>query len=416
MLDYLLIPISIFLLRFPTIYLGGSRVIFSTEILSLIVLGLYFIAIRKKLLSTHVLNLNKENFLILIFFFLQSLSVVGASNIGDFLQRYVKIIFGILIYISVKYYLSKNKNISYHYLLLALIFGSSITIAMQLLVFFSPTIYNDLGKLFIYSNEFNFVQVNSSVGKLLDGTYVETIIPILIFYLTIFRERKNQKIKLIIVSLISILGFIAVVSNFRYRVLAYIFAILLSFICFEYKKLSKFILFAVIIVAFITANIFSKNISGYTVFERVFTPEQGTADTTSVSFRIDMMIESAKLAFAYPITGVGLGNFYNALPNKYKSQLILRDNVGNQIYLGALQAGSHNIFFQFLAETGILGVLSFILLILFFVKKDIALVKSNVKYKKPFIASFWTLMIIVQFFPPTNLAFYTLFFLLRAAI
>ena len=127
-----------------------------------------------------------------------------------------------------------------------------------------------------------------------------------------------------------------------------------------------------------------------------------------------MFKESVHMANSNPF-GVGLGNFFDQLSNK-NLPTGASDSM-NKISLGALTAGTHNIFFQYLAESGYIGLISFCILLLLFAFKDFKILNSPTNsIKKTFILSFWTLIIIVQFFPAINLSFYTIFFLLRAHI
>jgi len=77
----------------------------------------------------------------------------------------------------------------------------------------------------------------------------------------------------------------------------------------------------------------------------------------------------------------------------------------------------HNLLVTTLAETGILGFLAIILLLLNFLSKDLYnLFKEKSDLKNAVIISFWTLMLFSLFNPHMIIRFYVLFWLYRIII
>ncbi|OGH16139.1 MAG: hypothetical protein A3C30_02905 [Candidatus Levybacteria bacterium RIFCSPHIGHO2_02_FULL_40_18] len=76
----------------------------------------------------------------------------------------------------------------------------------------------------------------------------------------------------------------------------------------------------------------------------------------------------------------------------------------------------HNVFASTFAETGFLGLGSLVLLLLYFLQKDIGIMKSSNDLSKTFVVSFWTLFVFALLNPSSSIIYQTLFWLLRALI
>ena len=412
-INIVLFLFAIFLLRFfPLYYLFIQNVFFTTHLISIIIfLSLFFILLINK---THkrkkrTIFLNMEIILLLFFFITQSISIIGAINIPIFIQRYLKVIIGLIVYLIVHLI---NRRQILKPLLITLLIGGFFSIFNQLLLSFFPNLYFNLGKILIYSNVLDITKANYNAGKLFDDSYLEIIVPILIYHL--LKEKKPYS-KFLIFCVIFIIGLLTILSNFRYRLLTFIFSSCSTFFLFKIREknsLNKF--FGLLISIFLILTIlnpFIQQFFKHTTIDRLIEKEE-FEDSSSISWRLKMFNKSIELAQAN-FFGVGLGNMFDYLPKKEVKDI----TVNTQIPLGALSAGPHNIFFQVLVDTGIIGLFSFILLLIYFIRKDIFIIKTNRnKEKLTFIAIFWTLIFIVQFFPAINLTFYILFFMLRGII
>jgi len=320
-------------------------------------------------------------------------------------------VIGIIVYLIILYFINIKSDIS-KLLLKSLLYGGIVVIISQLLLLIFPNQYFQIGDLFIYNNVLNITKANFNIGKLFDDSYLEILTSLLVYY---FFKRKDYLSKLVTGLLICTIGFVSFVSNFRYRILAYVFSgmTMVFFLKFREKSILNklFILLILILLIFSSLNPLLKQFSGYTVIDR-FTEREEYEDNSSIAWRFNMFNTSIKLAQTNRF-GVGIGNMFDFL-----SKRELKNILGEKtIALSALNAGPHNIFFQFLAETGYPGLIVFILLILFYLKKDFSIIKKGPNTEKMvFISMFWSLIFIAQFFPAINLTFYTLFFVLRALI
>lgn len=420
--NIILFLLAIFLLRFPPIYfLGIKNTLLTTHFLSVVIFLFLFIKyfwqiILKKLPLSF--KLNTENKLILLFFIVQSISIIGAVNIPIFIQRYSKIFIGFLLYMLVKSYVSgyKKKVEFYDFIIKILLFGSIIAIFLQLLLFVFPNIYFGLGQYFIYKNVLDITQAHFAFGKIFDDSYLEIIIPTLIFYINNKKgENPNLFTNIFYFTLLLIIGFISFISNFRYRFLTFLFSLFFSFLIskFRVNNLKIAIGTFLILLTFQLGSSISTQIVGHDLIDRILLQNK-IEDYGTVEWRFNMYQKSLDMGRAH-LFGVGLGNFYDNLQgNKFISSI---SPEREKTSLGALTGGPHNIFFQVLAEIGPVGLLSFASLIIFYIYKDFNSIKKKViKEKLILITSFWTLIIIAQFIPSINLTFYSLFFIFRAII
>lgn len=416
--------LTVFLLRFPPLYFTGfQNILLTTHIISITIIFLlasYFLfkKITNKTNKTKIFSLKLENFLILIFFVTQSLSILNAVYIPIFIQRYSKIIVGMIIYFTISVFLlvadkAKRENI-YKIVIYAFFSGGLIAVLLQLILVVYPNLYFGLISFFIYSNILDITKANYDINKLFDDSYLEIVIPIIVFYLLSVNLRSLSK-KFFLLLLLIIIAILVLVSNFRYRLLAYLFSIFLTFSIFKINDKGVFnkifILGLVIIFIINNTNPLIRQFSKNTAADRL-TEKKEYEEYTSFAWRLQMFDKSIELA-GVEIFGVGLGNMFDYLSKKEIYTL----TQGKLTKLAALLAGPHNIFFQYLAETGFIGLLGFVLLLTYYLKKDTLIIKRvGNQRKKVFISMFWTLIFIVQFFPAINLTYYVLFFLLRGLI
>ncbi|OGH16144.1 MAG: hypothetical protein A3C30_02875 [Candidatus Levybacteria bacterium RIFCSPHIGHO2_02_FULL_40_18] len=407
--------IAVFLLRIPPLYFTGIKNIFLTThsivVLTIPLIFLYLFSQRlyyKKRLP--YLN-TPEALFVVIFFATQSLSIFGASNVEIFLQRYVKIIFGIIVFIAVKELVAIDKKIIYK-VPIAIIAGGLITFGLQLILFFAPDVYFQLGETLIYKNVYSITITNFSVGKIFDDSFLQTVTPFIIYYLA---SSKNKLIIPVLVSAMVGMGMVDFASNFRYRVIAYVVSLASSLgLIFRFKRNLIIVIGIVFLIFLVLPNVdkYLRQNVGFSFVDRILL-ESETRDIASIEWRLSAFEQSIQMA-STNIFGVGLGNFFD------KSQFvnIPKTNFPNYtITIEALKAGPHNIFFQILAETGLPGLTSLVILLAYFVRKDLHIIKDKMSgIKTAYVLGFWTLILIGQFFPTNNFTFFTLFFLFRGAL
>ncbi|MCM8762773.1 MAG: O-antigen ligase family protein [Candidatus Omnitrophica bacterium] len=133
---------------------------------------------------------------------------------------------------------------------------------------------------------------------------------------------------------------------------------LLGFMLYLYlqKELNKrkIISSSISFIAFFTALLFL-------FFLRTTTPKQHLQPLFSLFMRLNYWKHTFKVILDYPLTGRGIGNF-NLMQSRY----------------------AHNSYLQLWAETGIVGIISFIWLVVAIIKSGL---KSNNLYKNIFLTS-----------------------------
>jgi len=149
---------------------------------------------------------------------------------------------------------------------------------------------------------------------------------------------------------------------------------------------------------------------GYSVVDRLLNKNY-REDVVPVEWRKQLFEESLEMA-KYSWLGVGGGQFY--VHTNHKNTI----RVFNHGIEDASKYGPHNLFFQFLAETGWLGLGWLIIgLGLMFVKdiKDCWLLRMN-SIRCAFIMMFWGIILEAQFYPVVGWEFFVLFFGLRGLL
>jgi O-antigen ligase len=115
------------------------------------------------------------------------------------------------------------------------------------------------------------------------------------------------------------------------------------------------------------------------------------------------------------LIGVGLGNYFDNLPNNMKTTTTIIQNEAK--WNRSVITNPHNIFFTTLSETGILGLLSFTILIGYFLYRDLlAFMQRKTNLHKILMLCFWGLFIFSIINPATVLQYLIMFWLLRALI
>jgi len=143
-------------------------------------------------------------------------------------------------------------------------------------------------------------------------------------------------------------------------------------ICLSRKKLKAALIFAAIIAATIPA-ISPEQLERYTFIS----VSQEEMDPSSAS-RIYAWEKGIKMFLDYPIAGVGIGQFSMAFGKHYRGD-DWGDKFGKSLGYNAFLR-PHNIFIQSLAETGGIGFLGFIMILVTSLRSAWQTIKNNNEY------------------------------------
>ncbi len=401
--------IGIFFFKIPSFYiLPFLKTNFLTsQALARIIFILIFLFFLFKLFTTretkeYFSKLKKSVivFLILLLFFIQSLSVLPAVNILSFLSRYKDVIIGLNSFFLFYFYRKKSKIIILIFLLSTIING-----AYQSFLVLDSGFKNFLST-FIYQKHFDLVLAKlEEQGRVYIDSYDEILIPFL------FTDNQlNLFFKIFIFLIIIFFGFF---SNIRSRILMMVISLFLSFIFIKklgFKKVFLFV-FSLFIIGFITDRI-AYSFFNYSFVNRVFFPDE-MIDVKPINFRGEQLKNSINIA-KFSFLGAGLGNYYDLLSNqeKHGQSLLSRFSLLNT---GA-QEYPHNIFGMILAESGYLSLIIFIFILFLFIKKDLEIIRSDDNYKKSIVISFWSLFSYGLFNPIIPGSYQVLFWGLRGLL
>lgn len=341
----------------------------------------------------------------LIFFFFQSITVITAKNLSSFLSLYEKILFsGIFITVSM-YFIKDIKSV--YKAIIAMFISSTINLLSQVFMFLNYQLFLYFGGIFFNKNYLDLISINIQRGRVYLESYDEMLIPLILYFWTI---NKNRKVLVWFTFLIPIISFL---SLFRTKIIMLAFA-LLGFMVVFLREIKRYYLIPIGIgVIILSLYWFLSSLQFYTVFDRLTL--QYSSDQNTITSRIERWGFALDMGVSSPAFGVGLGNYYDYLPSN-KQQSISKFQLANQEYDIAAQ-DPHDIFFSTFAETGTFGLGTFVLLLLYFIKEDFEMLKNKKNgLGKAFVISFWTLFLYSLVNPSSSITYQSLFWLTRVAI
>ncbi|HRN70503.1 MAG TPA: O-antigen ligase family protein [Candidatus Woesebacteria bacterium] len=323
--------------------------------------------------------------LILFLFVIQSVSIVSTQNVSAFLSRYKDIILGILSCFNFYFYREQYKIIT-----AVLILALPINFLYQLLMILNNNLFVTLFQPLIYSKHFEVVLINLARSRTYIETYDEIIIPLLFVY---FHDKFNY---LSISNLL--IAFLAFISNWRIRVAMFIVAFISSFLFLFKQKFSLlkifFIFISLVVISYAVDSLLLSR-SGFSFYDRILLTEE--SDVQTITSRFDQIQIGFDLA-KNNILGVGLGNYYDHLPQSHKINMNINSLAERQGEIA--NEYIHNYFGLLAAESGFISLFVFIILLFIFITSDLNIMfKSKNQYKKAFVISFWTLFLFAMLNP-----------------
>ncbi len=205
-------------------------------------------------------------------------------------------------------------------------------------------------------------------------------------------------------------GIVVFMSNWRGRMVVWLMVLLGGIGWWGDKKQMKKWLVGIAIVGLVFGGLDRLMLisRGYSVLDRLRN-EDKAEDKNTLKWRKKAFGEAREMA-SYTWFGVGVGQFYNFtdLKNRLGLQLIKLDD--------ASKYGPHNIFFQFLAETGWIGWFWLVLGLSWFGWWDSSHWKIYNSDLKLLAGVFWLTVAVVQFYPAISWEFVALFFGLRGVL
>jgi len=296
-------------------------------------------------------------------------------NIESFWLSYKDIILGYMsFFIFIQY--GFNKKI----LIKIMILTAVVNLLYQYILVFNTNSFLVWGQHIFYVKNLDIVLANIYRQRIYMNAYDEIIIPLL-WYLN---SSKNFFIYLFIT-------FFSFISNFRSRILMWLIASFATLIYYSkhilqslQEKLIIFLSALLIIVSISMAHFVAHFQFDITFYDRLIINEK--ANIEPLNTRVKQILGSIEIAKTN-IFGVGLGNYYDNIKKEY-NPIISSDS--KLVYVGAIEY-IHNIFANFLVESGWLAFIIFILILREFVANDIKILKKGRSENQLFVISFWTL-------------------------
>ena len=373
------IILFLFFLFYPISLVFGPALIEITIFFSILTFS--FLVLKKKLfLEDSIINTK------FIFVFLFILICILSSLLSDNTLHSLKSSFFLIrffLYSLIIFILLKRPNNAKNFLKFNIIFILICLIDAYIQLIFGKNI-------FLYDTSTDFVTGFFFEEKKL-GRFLITLSPILVgMYLSLDSGNINTKVinsLLFCIIIYMITLFTSERVSMFYSGFTFMILILFS------SRLSKKYLLFIIVPIFISISSYYLGISkfNYTVKDTI---NQITENKTSFSYpsaqHRSFMETSYKLFSDNPILGIGPNNYRNKC-----SEIILK-NVNN------CSTHPHNIFFQVLSETGLLGLLIYIYYLFFIIQKILLFIFSRTSTDTSIFFLLPILYYLNPFFPSGN--------------
>jgi O-antigen ligase len=181
-----------------------------------------------------------------------------------------------------------------------------------------------------------------------------------------------------------------------------------------FKRVGDWVRFLTIIaIIFYFTNIITSIGLGYNALDRLIQPDQ--SDYLTIKDRFYYWNLAVEMGLSKPLFGVGLGNFFDYIPGNKNVNLSLFDYQNN--FFKITWVHPHNLFFGVIAETGFVGLLALLTMLLFFTYEDYRAVKKHKdRTLNLLVVSFWFVFLFSLINAPISLAYLGLFWVLRGLI
>lgn len=382
-------------------------------VFTLLIYSEYFNSKGKKITRNYIIEI------VVVFFIFQSLSVISVVNIPEFIKAYEKLIFGIISFFSAIIFVNRDKKGILAKTMIAFIAAGAVRLFMEIILLLKPDLFISLAEVVIKpvvvtSIKANLFRIRTYIDLLNEAT--------LPFFFYLYYKKKDEKpLNILVLILILCLGLVAFLSNWRGRVIVFASllvgsALLLSTIWQEKKKIliSGLVVLVVSLTIVDRLQLFSY---GFSVVDRLLNKDE-KEDVSTIEWRYKLFGTSADMGKTYPF-GVGLKNFYDFIGAEAKGKGKFVYKEAEILTKEAAVDGPHNIFFQFLAETGLGGFVVFLVMLGAFVVSDVGMIRKKGNFNlesRVIILAFWGLIIGTQFYPATALSFYVPFFFFRGLL
>lgn len=403
-----ILALIIFFSRIPPLSLVNIGI--NMNIYSLIGILLCFLTIsliyKKKIISRHGIS---TSIFILVYFLSLSISIINARNITSFLSNYKDVILGLLIFFVVISSVTK-KNV--HIFIFILLIASFFNISYQLIAIYLSDIAKSNIDFFIHDKYIQFFNFQMGRGRFFGDSFDEVY---LCLFFPLLVNGKNIKMKVFTGFVILGTIYISLISNWRSKTILMMIAIIVICIQFVIRKmhlvLLSIILAIVLIISFIGSNYYFQSANLEIISRLNF---KDTQDIKTINSRFSLWNKSLEIVKSSPLVGIGLGNFYDYLNSRQKSNNRVQLNTGAKFIV---IDDPHNLFFSVLASGGLIGFISLISLLTHLLYIDaILLIREHTYLNIGLVISFWLLFLYAFLNPWQYYAFLSQFWYIRGLL
>lgn len=349
--------------------------------------------------------------LLLIYFFFATLSVIRAQNIPSFLAMYKDVVFSLLLFVCAYHTISIN---NVHKILNGLIVSAFVLVSVEVLFYLYPTFILSFFSEIFNETYLKFFLFQYNRGRYFGDSLNEAMIPL---FLGVVSSKKYWSKNIILFLLLSLaITFTVIVSNWRTKAIIFLFSFSSTIFFLTKKKFVHLFLTVVFIFFFITGALRITTVfngTGGSVLDRFTEDGVDQYGSNSNSARLNYWQDAFSIGNSNLLTGVGLGNYFDALSQESKSNN-LSASLGKQFIL---IDDPHNLFFSAYASTGFLGLISLVSLIFYFAASDIHYLRHahNMNYTS-FCLVFWSMFIYALFNPWLYYQYLGQFWIIRGIV
>lgn len=357
---------------FPVITINNS--VLSTHSIAKIILLVVFLLV---IFLGKKISINRNIYLLSLFFLLSvSISIFFSSNLLAFFKVFQNYFFSYIFFLLCFVFIDKSEN--FYKILYIILFSIFISNIIQLLIYYQPHFFLDHFSFFLRKSYIWQIKGHLSLNQVYFESYGEFFV-ILMFFLFLKKQKKTILINNILITVT------ALISNFRGKIVLVLLGILISLGIFIKKN--KKIWFEILLIFLLVFVIFEKN----NLFKR-FSLRDYKADIYTIEVRINRINDAIKIWENNIFFGIGLGNF------DYKDVKSL-----------STSKNTHNLLANIMVETGILGLFSYLFLILYVFKQGLKY--KNIFLKKIIFSSFVLFILNSMFNPVLTINAWCIFWL-----
>lgn len=370
----LLIALSVLMVfSFPS-FIKPKSSVGMMNVLTLVLCVMSVPSLLRKIKQTNLYYGSLMDVLVIVFYIANLVSLLNAPRTQD-MTPFRLLSSGILIYFSLRLWEpDQNQKIFFiHCLGLLTVIIASVSILQGLF----PSLLNSVAERYFGGRSAYGLDLEFERGRLLHWGSIILTFPFYWVSILLLKPINSFKKYAYILLGTSMVLLAFIMSNFRWTVMVFlIISILFAKVLYYFNFLSKKSIVRIILLSLIVTFVglyLAKSLLGYNLVER-FLLVNKVRDIDDTLGRTMLFNQALNVFFSSPLIGVGTGNYYSLVsPFQHLSYFSIFD----QFKLLLVPVASHNELLTILAETGVMGFLSWLLIMYVAVKKMILFIINS---------------------------------------